>query len=293
MNRDDTGWGELTRVARDEQEAEESRLDERWDRLSAGELSAEEEAELRALAAGSEEGRQAYEAFRPLGPDFQARMVRELRALQAGGAAAAPPVVSDVSDASAAVDAAAPAPAREEPRSRVLPFWRRLPAASDWLVAAAAAAAGVILMVNVFARPPALPMYGALELEGGIERMRGGSAPATLLLAPGSSFKLTVRPNTAVQGKLAARAFLERGGELRPWDLPEPVIPESGVVKIEGTMGREIDLGAGLWTLWVVVGRPGKLPDADGLRPYLGRGGVQTRDWIARSAPVRVRRESG
>jgi hypothetical protein len=39
-------------------------------------------------------------------------------------------------------------------------------------------------------------------------------------------------------------------------------------------MGREIDLGAGLWTLWVVVGRPGKLPDAEELRPHLGRGGA-------------------
>ncbi|HYH45619.1 MAG TPA: hypothetical protein VEG34_08025 [Thermoanaerobaculia bacterium] len=277
MNRDDTGWRELTRAAREEQEAEESRLDQRWDRLSAGELTAEEEAELRALAAGSEEGRAAYEAFRPLGPDFQARVVQELRALQAGGAAA---------ESAAAV-------ADEEPRNRVLPFWRRRPARLGWLSSAAAAAAAMILLFNPLARPPALPLYGALETEGGIERMRGEPAPDTLLLAPGSSCKLTVRPDTDVQGKLAARGFLERGGELRRWDLPEPVITESGVVRIAGTVGREIDLGPGEWTLWLVVGRPGKLPDAEDLRPHLGRGPVQTRNWIARSASVRVRRESG
>ena len=64
---------ELGDLARQQDEAERARFDERWDRLAAGTLTAEEEAELKALAEASPEDREAYEAFRPLGADFQAR----------------------------------------------------------------------------------------------------------------------------------------------------------------------------------------------------------------------------
>jgi RNA polymerase sigma-70 factor (ECF subfamily) len=78
MNNDSI-LSELGALARREREAE-SPLDERWDRLAAGTLTAEEDAELRALAASSAEAREAYEAFRPLGADFQARVVRAINA---------------------------------------------------------------------------------------------------------------------------------------------------------------------------------------------------------------------
>ena len=55
---------ELANANREKQAEEHSRLDERWDRMSSGDLSPEEEAELLALAESSEEGREAYEAFR-------------------------------------------------------------------------------------------------------------------------------------------------------------------------------------------------------------------------------------
>ena len=66
---------ELGHLAKEEREAERARLDERWDRLAAGTLTPEEGAELRALAESSPEARETYEAFRPLGAKFQARMV--------------------------------------------------------------------------------------------------------------------------------------------------------------------------------------------------------------------------
>jgi RNA polymerase sigma-70 factor (ECF subfamily) len=78
MNNDSI-LSELGALARREREAE-SPLDERWDRLAAGTLTAEEDAELRALAASSAEAREAYEAFRPLGAAFQARVVRAINA---------------------------------------------------------------------------------------------------------------------------------------------------------------------------------------------------------------------
>ena len=79
---------DLGHLAREESEAEKRRLDERWDRLAAGTLSAEEEAELRALAAASPEAARAYEAFRPLGADFQARVVEAIRAQEVAERAA-------------------------------------------------------------------------------------------------------------------------------------------------------------------------------------------------------------
>ncbi len=79
MNKDSI-LSELGALARQEGEAESPLLDERWDRLAAGTLTAEEDAELRALAASSDEAREAYEAFRPLGADFQARVVRAINA---------------------------------------------------------------------------------------------------------------------------------------------------------------------------------------------------------------------
>src|SRR5215218_2805744 len=66
---------ELGHRAREEEEAAKARFNERWDRLAAGTLTAEEEAELLALAETFPEDREAYEAFRPLGADFQARVV--------------------------------------------------------------------------------------------------------------------------------------------------------------------------------------------------------------------------
>src|SRR5437764_1238935 len=91
---------ELGDLARSEAEAEKARFDDRWDRLAAGTLNAEEEAELKALAESSPEYREAYEAFRPLGADFQAR------------------VVSKINDER---DKPLPAP-QPEPIPRVLPF---------------------------------------------------------------------------------------------------------------------------------------------------------------------------
>lgn len=82
---DDLLLKELGDLARHEGEAEGARLDERWDRLAAGTLTAEEEAELKALAASSPEAREAYAAFRPLGADFQARVVSTINAEDTAG----------------------------------------------------------------------------------------------------------------------------------------------------------------------------------------------------------------
>lgn len=83
---------ELVRVANEETAREREQLDERWDRLAAGTLDADELAALRAEAEGTAEGRAAWEAFRPLGAGFEAQVVARLRADPAPGATLAPVV---------------------------------------------------------------------------------------------------------------------------------------------------------------------------------------------------------
>ncbi len=264
MNDDEKWLRELAQVANEEQQAGEARLDGRWDRLSAGDLSAEEEAALRAEAAASEEGRAAYEAFRPLGPEFQARVVQ---ALQDQRTQPPEPVPE-------------PKPAEPiDPAPRVLPFRPRARRISVWLGSVAAAAAVLLLLFRGPGSLPPLPGY-TLAPSGGVQAVRGAQPDQLGTLVPGSTFDLILRPDTAVSGKVDARCFLARGAELQPWPVPIHSYVD-GVLRIHGTVGREILIPPGGWTLWAVVGRPRALPDAATLRAHLAQGRTRVPDWEA------------
>ena len=229
-----------------------ARFDERWDRLAAGTLSAEEEAELRALAETSEEAREAYEAFRPLGPDFHAAVARAIRT-RAG-----------------------------EPGAQPLPFSRRTRRLAAWSAAAAAAAAALLVLL----RAPPLPAYSLAEISGGSRATRGEATEAGEW-APGDRFEATLRPHTEVTraGTLQARAFLLRGGELRPLRV-RCQFDRRGSVKLEGSLDR--DLSPGNWTLWVVVGRRGAAPNPTDLRSLPASEPVHRRGWVAVPVALRI-----
>ena len=241
---------QLANLAREDRDEELARLDERWDRLAAGDLSAAEETALRALGVSEPLARRAWEAFRPLGADFHQRVTGEVR--RAAGAEAPP------------VAAAAPAP-----QARVLGRGRRWSRqATGWLTAAAAAA---LILVVLRPGPQAwssLPAYD-LQLAPGVQELRGAPVPETAGavpdFAPGSRFELVLRPERAVSGEVAARAFLAREGEPpAPWHVPVEVAP-SGAVRLSGVLGQDLDLAPGSWHLWLAVGRPGHLPAAEDL----------------------------
>jgi len=278
---------ELGHLAQEEKEAEDSRRDERWDRLAAGTLRPEEEAALRALAATSPAEREAYEAFRPLGADFQARVVDAL---------------------ADELQRTAPAVEPREPRSRLLPFRHVTPRFAGWLAAAAVAASGLLLVVRGPAAMPPLPLYSA-QLSGGIRTLRGAPGPATgpQLFAPGSRLSLVVRPEHPVAGEVEARSFLARGAEIVPLQQapqapqapqaapapPAPPVPRldisaAGVVRLQGTVGEEIRLPPGPSKVWIVVGRRGKIPAAGELAAALRAGRTHGRDWQAVSADLSV-----
>jgi hypothetical protein len=265
---DDRLLRELGDLAREQGEAERARWDERWDRLAAGTLTPEEEAELKALAEASPEAREAYEAFRPLGAGFQARVVEAINAERAG----------------------------EAPPPRVLPFRRAIRRAEVWLGSAAAVAASLFFLLRGPALPP-LPVYTA-ELAGGAQTYRGREAAPNgpQVFVPGSPLTLTVTPETAVQGGVEARAFLSPlagKGDLQAWEPAPPLeSTEQGAVRLQGTVGQEIRLSPGDWRVWIVVGRKGGIPSLERLRAELRAGRTRGAGWRAVSTDLRVARAS-
>ena len=239
----------LGQVAREEREAEQGRFDERWDHLAAGELSADEEAQLRALAEASPEAREAVEAFQPLGAEFQAHVVDAITAALAGQA----PEAED-----------------RKRRSRLPPFW----------VAAAGTAAAAAALFLVLRQPPSLPVYTA-ELSLGDRPLRGTAGPSSQLpvFGPSSLLTFVARPRHTVTGSVDARCFFTRDADLGSWQPgPDPEL-EDGAVRLRGRQGQEIRLPPGEWRVWIVVGRPGKIPPMEELLAELRAGRTRGERW--------------
>lgn len=246
---------ELADLARQDA-AEEARFDERWDRLAAGTLTAEEEAELLALAETSPEAREAWEAFRPLGPEFQARVVEKIAA--------------------------------ELPKkgwwARLLPFpilpFRPAVRVGGWVTAAAAAAA---VLVRVLWPSAPLPGY-QIAVSGGSSEMRGELAED---FAPGDRLQVVLHPETAARtGRLEAQLFLLQGREQRRLDAWSE-FDSGGAVRMKASLDRSLQPGT--WTLWAVVGRPGNLPDPAELQALAARDEIRRRDWVAVPKSIRIR----
>lgn len=235
-------WRELAQVNRETQNEERDRLGERWDRLSSSELSPEEEAELRALAETSEENREAFEAFRPLGPEFHASVVQAIR--------------------EQALTPKSPA--------KLLPFPRRATRLAGLSTAAAAVAAAVLVLL----RPPAaLPDYSLPQVSGA-STMRGEGPEE--VFTPGGRLEVHLRPLRATSraNRFEARTFLASGEKLLLLGTGRP--ESRGTVKMEGEIP---DIPPGTYTLWAVVGRPGKLPEPADLLST--KAPVRRRDWVA------------
>jgi hypothetical protein len=63
-------------------------------------------------------------------------------------------------------------------------------------------------------------------------------------------------------------------------------LDSAGSVKMDGAL--DPDLEPGTWTLWAIVGRPGKLPELAELRT-LPAAEVRRDDWTALPAAIRIR----
>lgn len=241
----------------------ESDPEGRWRRRTYATASAEEDAERRAAVQSSEQARLDDELFRPLGEDFHARVVQRLAARQQEQAPAPE----------------SPAKERFKPAARSR---RHFP--PSWLAAAAvlvlAVGAGLVLRP----RGPALPDY-TVDLDG-MEREERSSPTAptdgvrTFII--GGRFDLTLRPTEKFTEELRWRYFLQDSeGHVQRWK-PDAELAPNGAVKIEGTIGEDIDLPFGNWTLIAAYGTIA-LPEADDLDADAGRG------WRVLRIPLQVR----
>lgn len=212
-----------------------------WDRLAAGSLSDDALAALRADP--DPEVQAALAAFAPLG----AAELDQLEAIARG-----------------ALDAAA---TPREAEVIALPRRRR------WIPAAAAVvalAAGLLLFAlrPVTVEGPRLPAY-SLELVGGDKPVRSADQTAARpLLRPDSLLQLTLRPPTAVDAGVQARAFLVTPRTHAALSATLDVGP-NGVVTFEGPAARLFgSAAAGDYDLVILLttDAPAATPTAPGAR---------------------------
>jgi hypothetical protein len=209
-----------------------------------GRLSAEDEEELRALAASSEAHREAWEASEPISAQARAQMAdRLLASLQAPKVEAAPSAPS--------------AP----PANVVALRPKRLVAAL--LVAAAIAAAAALLLRASGGAPEPMPAY-AMVVAGGDEQQRSdppvGSQSEPIRIGPTSEIQITLRPRTRVTGPVVVEGYLLRSGRVQRWNVRADISPE-GAIRITGEKQSLFrDEPAGEIEIALVIGRPGAMP---------------------------------
>lgn len=238
------------------------RLDRRWDQLSAGTLSPEEEARLRAEAETSPAGEAAWEAFRPLDTayrtDIESRLAEQIKG----------------------------APRRRRPPARPTPAERP---GSRWWMGSLAVAATVLLVVLVRLWLPSprapVPHYTLSPLAGKVQELRSNNRRPTdvPVYEPGTRLRLVLKPETTVRQPIAASAYVVEGPDgARFLEALTITTSSAGAVLMEGTVGEDINLPNGRHTLLIVVGRPGNLPTAEELRAELAdRTELATVDWHA------------
>jgi hypothetical protein len=117
------------------------------------------------------------------------------------------------------------------------------------LPGAVAVAVGLVVLRMNF-QPPTVPGFAI------------AGAQDTQQVEPGGQFSLDVRPVGPVTGAIAARGFLLRGDDVRPWDPPFSVAAD-GTVHIAGAVDTLFaGVPPGSWEIAVAVGRPETLPTA-------------------------------
>jgi cellulose synthase operon protein C len=274
MKNDDTPLDPLLEAlgetARREAIAEQERFDDRWHRLVRGELSAAEEAALRAEVEAAKDGERQgdYEALRPLGEAFHDRMVLRLLAERQPSGAPGTPAAG-----------------------KVVSMAERQGTPRRWLPAAAGIAA-VLLMALVGVRlgwfdgaGGPLPEY-AITMRRGIQEERGSTTASTAVptFHRDRAFEMAVSTSDPIDGDLRRRYFLQNdAGEVREWGFRFRESPARDAEVVMGT-GGEVEPGS--WDLVMLYGHADRLPDPLADPEVLDRG--QGRGWATLRQPLRV-----
>jgi hypothetical protein len=255
---------------------EDDLADPRWEALPSGSLSAEDEAELAARGP-----RAAYEAHQPIGggereaiADAAFAEIARRKTAKTKDISIATPTSSEV----AAKEASKPA--------AVISLAGRRRALYGFAATAVLAAASFALLY----RPASAPIAGYVAFvdEGNREQrayVEPGNAPsaAPIVLQGDARVHVTLRPETAVQGAIAARSFLVAGGEVRAWQVPVELGP-NGTLRVAGMSRATFSAAAdGAYDLVFVVGRAEALPSDAALRAR-----IAGHERVAASAGIQI-----
>lgn len=258
---------DLVEAVRRRAEGRPDWLDDRWERLAAGTLPPDERAELEELAERSEEARRLWELCQPLPSEVRGRIV-------------------DL------IQGEAPEGSQPETEGKAMEPGRRFPGGVWWWAPAAVTAVAVAAVIALWSGGAAAPLPNySVELAGGVRVQRSPDLPPPMpVFEAGTRLELTLRPRTRVEGQLEVRGFLAPADRpdrfhLEPW-LAREMAPGKGAVAIDGIVGEDVQLRPGEWELWLVVARPGAMPEIDELEADLPRGITRGQGWIV-AAPTR------
>jgi hypothetical protein len=235
---DDAFLDELGAAVRDDARAHAS--DARWQRLTAGTLSAEERAALEREALEDPAAGEMLAMYAPLDEAAFARFEDAARS------ALGPPEATR----------------GERPAARAKVVGPRSGWARRLVFAAAPLAAAAALVL--WLRAPSAPL-GAYDVvvTTADDAMRSTEAPLpgpSRAHQTGRTFELVASP-AGGGGAVEAHAFLERDGAVTPWAPPMQVSPQ-GTVRIAGDTDALFGTRAGAVTVLLAIGRPGHVPDS-------------------------------
>lgn len=260
----------LLDAIRDAARAEESDAlsDPRWDALARGELSAEERAELEALAEGDPSLAGAPEAFAPLDEVTRQRFFQAAKHGARSGAGAR---AGADEGAPGKVSGSETSGARPAPRS----LGRRLFLGTSASAVVAVAAGATLWWRFGRRRGEVLPLY-ELSVAGGARAVRD-DAPGEVKLAPGSRVVLSLRPQRSVKGAVEARAFLVQGSARVALEGGMLQQSADGSLKLIARVPSDVAFAPGKLDVVVALGRPGVMgADVDPAGAVEGEGeGVQ------------------
>jgi hypothetical protein len=121
------------------------------------------------------------------------------------------------------------------------------------LVPSAIAVTAALLFLRLYFQPPTVPRY-ALEI--------AGADGDEVDLGRDARFAMELHPVEPVIGAIAARGFLLRGNDVRPWNAPFEV-ERDGSVRLTGPVDALFaQVPSGVWEVAIAVGRPETLPTA-------------------------------
>jgi len=207
-----------------------------------GRLSPAEVEKLEQRAVEDSEFQQRFEAYRPLGVSARAGIADVLVRLQQDEAAASVRERASVGSG--------------------LAQWRAWLERLRWYSLPAAAAVALLIWWLLPVGPdggPALPAYD-ISARGGIRQVRGEAEQEIAKLAAGSELELTLRPSTAVEGKLAVAVFVVTPEGSQPV-AAHAQLAASGAARLIIARSAFGDL-SGIVRLRVVIGRPERLQSA-------------------------------